>query len=66
MSNTTILYDDCVTAGVNASVEGSHLWLTPADMVAATGWKLESQGLCRGDACVRTQVAWTDATDASI
>ena len=57
MSNTTILYDDCVTAGVNASVEGSHLWLTPADMVAATGWKLESQGLCRGDACVRTQVA---------
>ncbi len=62
MSNTTILYDDRVTEGVNASVDGSHLWLTPADMAAATGWKLETQGLCRGDACVRTQPAWTDAS----
>jgi len=60
MSTTTILYDDRVTEGVNAALDGDHLWLTPADLHKASGWKLESEGLCRGDACVRTQPDWTD------
>ena len=42
----------------DAKVEGEHLWLKPDDMKTATGWKLEPQGLCKGDACVRTQPAW--------
>ncbi len=61
MNKTTILYDDRVTEGINATADGSHLWLTAADMTAATGWKLEPQGLCRGDACVRLQPTWADA-----
>ena len=61
MSSITILYDDRVTEGLNASADGGHLWLTPADLQKATGWKLETEGLCRGDACVRTQDSWTDS-----
>ena len=60
MPHTTLLYDDRVTEGLDATVDGEHLWLAPADMQAATGWKLETEGLCRGDACVRVQDAWTD------
>lgn len=60
MSATTILYDNRVTEGLNALVDGEHLWLSPTDLGAATGWKLETEGLCRGDACVRTEAAWLD------
>lgn len=60
MSVTTILYDERVTEGLSAKVEGEHLWLTPADLKTATGWKLETEGLCRGDACVRTDASWLD------
>ena len=62
MNKTTILYDERVTEGIAADADGSHVWLTAADMTAATGWKLETQGLCRGDACVRTQPTWTDTS----
>lgn len=57
---TTVLYDDRVSAVADARVAGEHLWLTAADFAAATGWKLETEGLCRGDACVRTDAAWLD------
>ena len=30
----------------------AELWLKPADVERATGWSLESEGLCRGDVCV--------------
>ena len=58
MSMTTVLFDERVTGIADAKVEGEHLWLKPDDMKTATGWKLEPQGLCKGDACVRTQPAW--------
>lgn len=61
MSSTTILYDDRISEGIDASADGAHLWLTAADLTRATGWKVEPEGLCRGDACVRTQPAWSDA-----
>ena len=61
MNKTTILYDERVSEGIDATADSSHVWLTAADMTAATGWKLETQGLCRGDACVRTQPTWTDS-----
>ena len=55
----TILYDDRV-AEVAAKAEGDHLWLSPSDLVAATGWKLAPEGLCKGDACVRVAPDWLD------
>ena len=61
MAVSTILYDDRTTAGLSAAVDGDHLWLTPAELQQATGWKLEPEGLCRGDACVRLNAGWQDA-----
>ena len=60
MSSTTILYDDRISEGIDARADGAHLWLSAADLNRATGWKVEPEGLCRGDACVRTQAAWLD------
>jgi hypothetical protein len=59
--SVTILYDERVTEGINAKVVGEHLWLSPADLQAATGWKLETEGLCKGAACVRAESSWVDA-----
>ncbi len=60
MAATTILYDDRVTEGLDARVDGEKLWLNVGDLAAATGWKLEAEGLCRGDACVRTDASWLE------
>lgn len=61
MPITTILYDERVTERLNAALDGEHLWLTPAELETATGWKLETEGLCKGDVCVRTNASWVDA-----
>ena len=61
MNATVVIYDERVTALPQAESRGESLWLAAADMQAATGWKLETQGLCRGDACVRVDPAWCDA-----
>jgi hypothetical protein len=61
MGLTTILYDDRAAAQVPAERAGDHLWLSPSDFDTATGWKLATEGLCRGDACVRVDGAWRDA-----
>lgn len=58
----TVLYDDRATDVAAADIAGGHLWLTPDDFLAATGWKLETEGLCRGDACVRVDDAWRNAS----
>ena len=60
MSTTTILYDDRVTTLPDAERRGEALWLNATQLQTATGWKLESEGLCRGDACVRVDAAWRD------
>ena len=57
----TILYDEQTARLESAEVEGEHLWLSPESLAAATGWKLEEEGLCKGDACVRTEQGWIDA-----
>jgi hypothetical protein len=65
MTLATVLYDERVTEISNAKIAGEHLWLKPEDLRAATGWKLETEGLCKGDACVRTQANWLD-TDGNV
>lgn len=60
MNATVIIYDERVTEVAAAEPRGASLWLSAADMHAATGWKLETEGLCRGDACVRVDQGWRD------
>jgi hypothetical protein len=48
----TILYGNQVAKVDGARAEGDRLWIPVAELERSTGWKLESQGLCRGDACV--------------
>jgi hypothetical protein len=36
----------------DAHVEGERLWLSAAELEAATGWSSRPEGLCRGGVCV--------------
>lgn len=58
MSEITILYGERERSGVSARPVGAQLWLSPADLHLVTGWKLETEGLCKGDACVRVDASW--------
>ncbi len=62
MGAITLLYDERVTTLPDAELRGEALWLSAAAMHSATGWKLETEGLCRGDACVRVDPSWCDAS----
>lgn len=48
----TILYGDRSSPVASAAVEGNDLWLSLADLHAATGWELKPQGACLNDVCV--------------
>ena len=62
--SVTILYGDRPSVAGSARVDGEHLWLSPADLHAATGWSREPEGLCRGDACVPLPADAVDADGA--
>jgi hypothetical protein len=59
----TVLYEDRTVVAQDAREEAGHLWLSPAELEAATGWTLKPEGLCRGEACVPLprHGSWTDA-----
>lgn len=61
----TVIYEnrDAQRLGENSSELGEALWVSPADLEAATGWELKAEGLCRGDACIPLPAdgSWTDA-----
>lgn len=48
----TVLGERGEVAAAGARAAGEQLWLTEADMEAATGWLMKREGLCRGDVCV--------------
>ena len=62
---TTVIYErnNPYKLGENAKSDDQELWLTPADLHAATGWSLKPEGLCRAETCVQLPAsgAWTDA-----
>ncbi len=61
--SATVLYEDRVVVAEDALQDGEHLWLSPADLEAATGWTLKPVGLCKEEACVPLprDGSWTDA-----
>jgi hypothetical protein len=50
--SVTVLYDQSPAVDADAREEDGHLWLSPDDFRAATGWTLKPEGLCHGEACV--------------
>jgi hypothetical protein len=47
----TVIDDDRVVA-LDATVRGDSIRIAPDALATGLGWRLEAQGLCRGDVCV--------------
>ena len=52
MSAATILYQQSETRVEDAKEDGTELWLTLADLTAASGWTLKPEGVCKDEICV--------------
>jgi hypothetical protein len=48
----TVLSGGGVTTVSRGAVTGDDLWLTPADLEAATDWEIKPEGVCRDDVCL--------------
>lgn len=51
---TTVLFGDRTTALTNARIEGTELWVRPADLPRINEFELKPQGACRAEICVPT------------
>lgn len=51
-SPVTVLSGGKATPVPRALAADSDLWLTLADLTAATGWELKPEGVCRDDVCI--------------
>jgi hypothetical protein len=49
----TLLYGTRPPHRAAATPDGDHLWLSPDELRAGTGWELKPEGLCLADRCVR-------------
>lgn len=49
---TTLIFDDRTTELEDAEARDASLWVPLERLEAATGWRLEPQGLCRGPVCL--------------
>jgi glutathione peroxidase-family protein len=60
--NVTVMYEDRTSTVDRDSLERDVLFLSPAELEAATGWTLKPEGLCRGHECVPLPAdgSWTD------
>jgi hypothetical protein len=60
----TIIYDERGAYELDADAHGDdeHVWVSAADLEAATGWSCKPEGLCRGELCVPLPAdgSWTD------
>jgi hypothetical protein len=52
MAETITLLSEDREVSLSARVEGDELWLEPAEMARATGWKLTPDGFCRESLCI--------------
>lgn len=48
----TIIYDERATPADSGRAEGDNLWVAAADLIAATGWELKPEGICRDELCI--------------
>ena len=47
-----IIYGGRVSNSAGAKAEGDNLWLSKAELTAASGWELKPEGACKGDVCI--------------
>jgi hypothetical protein len=47
----TIVYDDIATHVAHAKTHGADIWLSPEDLLRATGFELKPEGACRAELC---------------
>ena len=65
--SVTVLLPDRAVA-VTGLAEADALWLSPAEVARAAGWKLKPEGLCRDALCVPVPpaAAWMRGRDADL
>ena len=52
MAERMTLIDEGRVVPLDVTVRGDAVRMSPEALAAGLGWRLESQGLCRGDVCV--------------
>src|SRR5437870_451477 len=61
VTRLTILSGGKATPIDRGRLAGDEVWLTPADLAAATGWELKPEGMCWDEVCVPLPAAPADA-----